>query len=162
MRCRQGHVLRRIKIIRHLTGNAFPVRAEETLFPKGFLSACRKSQFTKNITQKVFARLFQKAVGSRGKAPGILYGGRKFPQIERRRGVNRPGGTSYGGESSPVQRELLCTDSPMRRSAPHNTFTFVHIAMCLLFFRQTGQMGCGSSPSAFYIFDLQGISVSIR
>ncbi len=47
------------------------------------------------------------------------------------------GGTSYGGESSPAQRELLCTDSPIRRSVPHNISTFVHIDMCLLVFRQT-------------------------
>ena len=31
-------------------------------------SDCQKSRFAKNSAQKVFARLFQKAVGCRGKA----------------------------------------------------------------------------------------------
>ena len=40
--------------------------------PDGFpppCPACRKSQFTENHAQKVFARLFQKAVGSSGQKP---------------------------------------------------------------------------------------------
>ena len=43
----------------------------------GFQSV-EKVHSQKNNTQKVFARLFQKAVGSRGKAPVVLRRGRNF------------------------------------------------------------------------------------